>query len=98
MYRDEVKRVNGKTLYLQGGSSLPCDLVLCGTGWKTGAGFFSSNLILELGLPHAKELEPDVVSEKWNRLLLEADKKVAQRFRLLRDPPPHPRKHLETTP
>ncbi|CAG8953379.1 hypothetical protein HYFRA_00010126 [Hymenoscyphus fraxineus] len=98
VYRGTVKKLGHRMVHLDDGSQFPCDVVLCGTGWKVATEFFKPDLLLKLGLPYHKENEPKEVTEKWEGLALEADKKVLTRFPLLADPPPHFHKDLKTTP
>ncbi|KAF7512753.1 hypothetical protein GJ744_000320 [Endocarpon pusillum] len=98
VYRDEVKMLSNKTLYLKDGTHFLCDAVLCGTGWKPGIEFFNTDFLVKLGLPHRKEDEPYEMTAKWDKLTLEADEKVTKKFLLLANPPAHPHKHVQTTP
>jgi dimethylaniline monooxygenase (N-oxide forming) len=90
--------LGNKTLYLMDGTQIPCDVVLCGTGWKPGIEFFSAEYLVELGLPHQLKDEPDEMTLKWEKLLSEADEIITKRFRILANPPAHPHKHIQTTP
>ncbi|KAF4631973.1 hypothetical protein G7Y89_g6153 [Cudoniella acicularis] len=76
IYRDGIKSLGNKTIYLNGGMHFPCDALLCGTGWKPGIEFFNSKTLLELGLPHLQKDEPYEVTAKWEKLILEADESV----------------------
>jgi dimethylaniline monooxygenase (N-oxide forming) len=90
--------LSDKTVYLKDGTHFPSDAVLCGTGWKPGIEFFSTDLQVKLGLPHRKEDELYETTVKWEKLLLEADEKVTKKFLLLANPPDHPHKNIQTTP
>jgi hypothetical protein len=80
------------------GTNIPCDTVLCGTGWNPGIEFLGRELQLKLGLPHQKEDEPDDMRAKWEKLEVEAGENITKRFLLLAKPPAHPHKHIKTTP
>jgi hypothetical protein len=98
VYRDDVKTLSGKTIYLNDGTNFPCDAVLCATGWKPGVEVFNTDLLVRLGLPHRKEDEPHDSKVKWEKMILGADKKICKRFLLLANPPEHSHKYIETTP
>jgi dimethylaniline monooxygenase (N-oxide forming) len=90
--------LGNKIIYLMDGTQIQCDVVLCGTGWNPGIEFFSTESLLELGLPHQLKDEPDEMTLKWEQLLWEADENITKRFRILANPPAHPHKHIQTTP
>lgn len=90
--------LGNKTLYLGDGTHFPCDAVLCGTGWRPGIEVFHTDLLVKLGLPYRKEDEPYEIRAKWEKLTLEADRKVTKKFLLLANPPAYPHKHVQTTP
>lgn len=98
VYRDEVKMLDHKMLYLKDGSHFPCDAILCGTGWKLGLEFFSTDLLVKLNLPHRQADEPHETIEKWKRLTKEADEYVKKKYPLLANPPAHSHKNIEMTP
>jgi len=98
VYRDDVKMLSEKTIYLNDGDHFPCDAVLLATGWKPGVEVFNADLLVRLGLPHRKEIEPHDSKVKWEKLMLQADDKICKRFLLLANPPKHPHKYIETTP
>lgn len=101
VYRADVKRINGKEMYLddEEGTHFPCDALLCGTGWQRQVGLFQlETLALELGLPHPEELEPLEMRRYWEKLILDADEAVLKTFLILQHPPPHPRKLQSSTP
>jgi dimethylaniline monooxygenase (N-oxide forming) len=90
--------LHDKMLYLEDGTHFPCDAVLCGTGWKPGIEFFSTDLLVKLDLPHHKEDEQYETTAKWEKLTMEADEKVRKKYLLLANPPAHSHKHIQTTP
>ncbi|CZR63620.1 related to dimethylaniline monooxygenase [Phialocephala subalpina] len=98
VYRDDIRSLSHKTINLNSGTQIPCDALLCGTGWKPGLEFFSPSLLVSLDLPHSPADEPSSTTEKWEKLTSEADKKICQRFPLLAKPPSHFHRKLDTTP
>lgn len=98
VYRDDVEYLSHKTVHLSNGEQFPCDAVLCGTGWSPGLDFFSPELLMELDLPHNPADEPQEITAKWKKMMLEADEKIIQKYLLLANPPPHPHQHILTTP
>ncbi|KAF3071070.1 putative dimethylaniline protein [Daldinia childiae] len=91
VYRGDVKLLDGNELYLndKNGTHFPCDAVLCGTGWKSGLDMFENHTLMELGLPYPKDIEPQEVTAKWEKLVGKADEQVLRRFVMLRNPPKH---------
>ncbi len=98
VYRDNIKILSDRMIHLTDGTHLPCDAILCGTGWKFGLQMFDTNLQKSLGLPYPKEEEPSEAAAKWEKLALDADKQVTKRFQILANPPPHFHRKVETTP
>lgn len=91
VYRSSVKSLSESELYLDDENSthFPCDVVLCGTGWKHGLEMFDTSTLMELGLPYPKETEPQEATAKWERLVGKADEEILKRFVMLRTPPKH---------
>ncbi|PQE29814.1 flavin-binding monooxygenase-like family protein [Rutstroemia sp. NJR-2017a WRK4] len=98
VHRDDVTMLGDKTLYLKDGPHIPCDAVLCGTGWKLGLNFFDTDLLVKLDLPHGKEKDSYETTAKWEKLTMEADEKLRKKYPLLANPPAHFHKKIETTP
>ncbi|KAH6716659.1 flavin-binding monooxygenase-like protein-like protein [Leptodontidium sp. MPI-SDFR-AT-0119] len=98
VYRVDVKTLGRNTITLEDGTTFPCDAILCGTGFQPALQIFNPDLLVHLDLPHKKEDEPPEMTEKWNRLLSEADEKVTKKFLILAKPPPHFHKRLSITP
>lgn len=98
VYRDDIESLGNKTINLTSGTKVPCDALLCGTGWKPGLEFFTPSLLVSLDLPHNPSDEPSSTTEKWEKLISEADTQICQRFRLLANPPSHFHRKLDTTP
>lgn len=100
VYRASVKKLGEKEIYLDddNASHFPCDAVLCGTGYQRGLDIFSTELLIRLGLPHPKDLEPRETAAKWEKLVFEADERVLRKFVILRNPPHHPHKLESKTP
>lgn len=93
VYRAKVKALNKTELYLdnEDDTHFQCDAILCGTGWQRGLHMFSDDLKLHLGLPYAKSLQSRVSEEtqRWKKLVADADEAVCDRFHILKKPPPH---------
>ncbi|KAJ8064948.1 hypothetical protein OCU04_007252 [Sclerotinia nivalis] len=98
IHRDEVEALEKKTLHLSDGSHIPCDGILCGTGWKPNIPFFRTPLVVKLDLPHLESDEPPETTTKWKILSAKADKYVLKKYPLLAHPPPHFHKTINTTP
>ncbi|KAE8446489.1 hypothetical protein EG329_011952 [Mollisiaceae sp. DMI_Dod_QoI] len=98
VYRSTIISLSKKTLTLRNGTTIPCDALLLGTGWKPGLDFFSPSLLLSLDLPHNLSLSPSSETQKWEVLTSLADKKILKRFPILANPPPHFQRKLDTTP
>ncbi|KAI1079626.1 putative dimethylaniline monooxygenase [Whalleya microplaca] len=100
IHRGDVKLLDGNELYLdnESGTHFPCDAVLCGTGWKLGLDIFENSTLIELGLPYAKDLEPQEETAKWEKLVGKADEEILSRFVMLRSPPKHYHKYETRTP
>lgn len=100
VHRADVKRLGGNELVLddENGTHIPCDAVLCGTGWKNGLQMFDIDTLIKLGLPYPKDREPQEEAEKWEKLVSKADEQVLKRFVMLRNPPEHYHKYETRTP
>ncbi|PVH73241.1 flavin-binding monooxygenase-like protein-like protein, partial [Cadophora sp. DSE1049] len=98
IHRQDIKIIHGNKMTLGDGTTFRCDAILCGTGFQPALQIFNPDLLIELDLPHKKEDEPPETSAKWDKLLSEADEKVAKKFLILAKPPPHFHKHINTTP
>lgn len=69
------------------GSSVPTDVVLCGTGWNTSYPFFNAKQAAQLGLPHQPD-SSDKEEQTWQTLSQQADADILQTFPILGHPPP----------
>jgi len=101
VYRADLKMLIGKELYLhdEDGTHFPCDALFCGTGWMRQADLFHpEGIALELSLPYPENLEPWEMRKRWEKLVMDADKEILQRFIILREPPRHYRKRQNNTP
>ncbi|KAI1335895.1 putative dimethylaniline monooxygenase [Xylariaceae sp. FL0016] len=100
VYRGDVKLLGGNELYLDDGEDthIPCDVVLCGTGWKRGLDMFDDQTRMELGLPYPQSQEPREEAAKWDKLVGDADVEILKLFIMLRNPPKHYHKYETRTP
>ena len=90
--------LEGDAIHLESGEVIPCDAILCGTGWVPSLQFFSREQKIELGLPHDRSDETPAEQKGWAELESVADSSVISRFPLLADPPPHYAKPARETP
>lgn len=100
VYRGEITLLSGNELYLddEDDTHFLCDAILCGTGWKRGLDMFDNSMLMALGLPYPKDIEPQEEAAKWQKLVAEADEQVLRRFVMLRNPPKHYHKYESRTP
>lgn len=59
---------------------------------------FDNETLMDLGLPVPKDIELQEETDKWAKLVAEADKQVLRRFIILRNPPKHYHKYETRTP
>ncbi|KAL8703559.1 MAG: hypothetical protein Q9201_003263 [Fulgogasparrea decipioides] len=97
-YCADISTLDRNLVRVQSGEEIPCDAILCGTGWVPSLQFFSREQKVELGLPHAWSDETPAEQEAWAELEATADETVLSRFPLLADPPPHFHKPVTHTP
>jgi hypothetical protein len=60
-YRSNVKSLESNAIVLEDGSKVPADILFCGTGWSQRYPFLTKNQVVELGLPHSPEDDPEEV-------------------------------------
>lgn len=94
----EILSLEPHRICLKSGEEIPCEAILCGTGWTPSLQFFSRDQLVELGLPHARSDESATEQQTWADLEAAADKEVVSRFPQLADPPPHYQKPATKTP
>lgn len=95
VYRSDINAVDSHGIELKGGSLVPADAILCGTGFDRSFSLFGEPSAADLGLP--VPLEPDTKHPtNWLQLEKEADDAIVQRFPGLANPPP--RRKSTTTP
>lgn len=97
IHRDELKTLEKDLVRLKSGEELPCDAIVCGTGWKPSLQFFDNEQLSDLGLPVPLEHEPPEIMRHWKTLCDAADEDIHSRFPLLAHPPDHPHHEPETT-
>ena len=87
----EISHLSPDALHLSTGAALPCDALICATGWKPGppiqfrlhASSSSAATAAELGLPHP-------LPDPHAALVEKADAEILARFPRLRAQPPVP--------
>jgi hypothetical protein len=98
IHRDQVQSVDAGMVRLESGTQVPCDAIVCGTGWIPSIEFFDKDMLIKLDLPYPLKDQPHDVAEKWTRHEQAADKIVCERFPLLANPPAHAHQKVESTP
>ena len=98
IYCADILSLDQRLIRLQSGEEIPCDAILCGTGWVPSLQFFSREQLVEFGLPHAHSDESVPEQEIWAKLDAAADETVLSRFPKLANPPPHYHKEINKTP
>lgn len=68
-------------------TSIPCDVLLCGTGWKQSYPFFTPTQLCELGLPHPTTCHCLDDPTGWHALQDAADAQVLMQYPKLAHPP-----------
>ncbi|KAH7128109.1 flavin-binding monooxygenase-like protein-like protein [Dendryphion nanum] len=90
---DDVASLAPGHVRLASGKNIPCDTMLCGTGWKPGLSFFDNETLIRLGLPHDLSMSPRLKRVKWAILDSEAERQVLKKLPLLAESPTQPSDH-----
>jgi len=98
IYYADVAGVDESHVLLHNGESIPCEALLCGTGWVPSLHFFTPELSAELGLPNTLSNDSNDDQKLWNTLDATADAEVVASFPMLAKPPPHYHKPTTKTP
>ncbi|KAI9814840.1 MAG: monooxygenase [Pycnora praestabilis] len=98
IYRNDVQSLEENSICLDDGTVIPCEALLCGTGWTQSHNIFDGGQLSELGLPYSIDNQSTEEAATWTRLSNKADRKVVDNFPRLADPPPYYKKPLTTTP
>lgn len=85
VHRNDISYLSEEGLQLEDGPSIPCDMILLGTGFKEAYPFFDESEHVRLGLQHAPVKTAD--EEEWRRLRTEADKEIVKAYPLLKEAP-----------
>lgn len=97
IHRDKVKFLEKNLVQLCNGGRIDCDAIVCGTGWMPSLQFFDNEELVRLGLPILLDDEPNEVSQRWERLIRDADQNICSRFPLLANPPDHSHQKAQTS-
>lgn len=89
VYRSDILRLDSQSVQLKNDISVPCDAILCGTGWKHSYPFFTPYQLCSLGLPHSMDFHCLDDATEWMMLQEAADFEVLKEFPHLADPPEH---------
>lgn len=87
VYRRDLGFLEDNAVVLEDGEKVPADVVFCGTGWMHKYPFLTGKQVIEFGLPHSPEDDPEDVARTWESLLEIADRDVLSEFFKLKDPP-----------
>ncbi|PQE07410.1 flavin-binding monooxygenase protein [Rutstroemia sp. NJR-2017a WRK4] len=88
-YRSDVQRLESSSVVLEDGSKVPADILFCGTGWAHKYPFLTEKQVVEFGLPHPPDDDPESTSKLSTSGL---------RFPKLGNPPVHYHKERGITP
>jgi dimethylaniline monooxygenase (N-oxide forming) len=97
-YRRDIQGLESNAVVLEEGSKVPADILFCGTGWVHKYPFLTEKQVVEFGLPHPPEDDPEPTSKVWAGLLEAADRQVVSDFPKLGNPPDHCHKERKVTP
>ena len=98
VHRSDILGLSEHLIRLKDGTSIPTDVLLCGTGWTPSSpSFFSPTQLAQLGLPHPID-QPDHENALWTKLQEEADHQVLAQFPKLANPPTYHKKPIANTP
>lgn len=86
------------SIVLDDGSKIAADILLCGTGWNYDYPFFTPEQARSFGLPQYSQKDLPEHTKLWDTLLEDADHKVLSKFPILKNPPPHRKAEVSTTP
>ena len=98
VYREDISHLDGNEMHLANGAIIPCDAILCGTGWKQSYSFFNNTQLCELGLPHPLTSHCLDDPAYWMALHAAADKEVLELYPKLASPPTYYHKPMVKTP
>ena len=98
VYREDISHMGSRSICLLNRVEIPCDALLCGTGWKQSYPFFSDTQLCELGLPHSLDCHCLDDATQWMTLQDAADKEVLEQYPKLAHPPEFYQKPMTKTP
>ena len=87
VYRGDLSGMTTTSIILSDGREVPTDILLCGTGWNGSYPFFSSEQVVELGLPHDPWKDSEEEGHSWKDLMDTADRKILSLYPILSRPP-----------
>jgi dimethylaniline monooxygenase (N-oxide forming) len=90
--------MNKDGIVLHSGATLPCDALICGTGWEQTYNFFTEEQRHELGLPVEAGRQTPSESATWSCLNEDADQKLRKKWPAITNPPPYWHKQATQTP
>ena len=96
--RADLASMKPNGIVLDSGISLPCDALVCGTGWEQKYPFLSEDQCHELGLPIDVERQTPAEAAMWSYLHEAADQKLRKKWPAITNPPPYYHKKADTTP
>ena len=97
-YRQDVSHLSARSICLANGTTIKCDALICGTGWKQSYPFFSDTQLCELGLPHDPSFPCLDDAAQWHMIQEAADCAVIKEYPKLAHPPPFYKKPMTKTP
>ena len=98
VYREDISHLEEKQIILEDETTIPCDTILCGTGWKQSYSFLTPQQLCELGLPHPLDCHCLEDATEWMMLQAAADEEVLEQYPKLRHPPKFYEKPMTKTP
>ncbi|KAL8888712.1 MAG: hypothetical protein Q9215_003896 [Flavoplaca cf. flavocitrina] len=98
VHYEDIEELHKGNIRLKSGEDIPCDAILCGTGWTPSLNFFDQDMLADLGIPQPVSNFPPEKAKLWEELEKDADQQVLERFPILAYPPDHYHKPVTETP
>ncbi|KAL9036640.1 MAG: hypothetical protein Q9180_004182 [Flavoplaca navasiana] len=98
VHYEDIEELHKGNVRLKSGEDIPCDAILCGTGWTPSLNFFDQDMLADLGIPQPVSNFPSHKAKLWKELEKDADQQVLDRFPILADPPDHYHTPVTETP
>ncbi|KAL9634615.1 MAG: hypothetical protein Q9204_002925 [Flavoplaca sp. TL-2023a] len=98
VHYEDIEELHKGNVRLKSGEDIPCDAILCGTGWTPSLNFFDQNMLADLGIPQPVSNFPPEKARLWEELEKDADQQVLERFPILACPPDHYHTPVTETP